>query len=91
MASTMIRVDEKTHKSLKEMANEEHTSVGQIVADMTKRRKREAFWKAMHESYERLRADPEAWKSYQDDIRAWDATLMDGLEDEPEWDDEDRG
>jgi len=34
------------------------------------------------EAYEALRTNPEAWRAYQDERTAWEATLLDGLGDE---------
>lgn len=40
----------------------------------------------MHEDFARLRADTDAWQDCQDELLVWDATLMDGLEDEEPYD-----
>ncbi len=40
------------------------------------------FFAALAEDYDRLRADPVAWKAELDEEEAWDASLDDGLIDE---------
>ena len=41
-----------------------------------------AFWERAAASVERLKADPEAWQDYLDEIAAWDTLAGDGLENE---------
>lgn len=53
-----------------------------VAAEAVAWYERERFWREFKESVERLRADPVAWQEYQDELTLWDATLMDGLEDE---------
>jgi hypothetical protein len=82
MASTTVRVDARTRELLREWSKEQRKPIGEIIADLVEQRKKERFWREMHEDFARLRANPEAWQDYQDELAAWDATLMDGLEDE---------
>lgn len=48
--------------------------------------RRSASGRQLDEDMTRLRADPVAWQAYQDEIAIWDATLMDGLEDNAPYD-----
>jgi len=43
----------------------------------------------LNAGYARLRRDPAAWAEELEEQRLWDRTLMDGLEDEPPWPQED--
>jgi hypothetical protein len=61
---------------------EEHQPIGQVIEDAVSRSKREKFWQEVEASVERLRADPVAWKDYQDEITLLEGGSMDGLEDE---------
>ncbi len=36
----------------------------------------------MHEGFARLRADPSAWREYEEEAAVWDSASGDGLEDE---------
>ena len=42
---------------------------------------KELFWDRVNAAYRALRADPAAWGRELQERRAWDATLLDGLED----------
>jgi hypothetical protein len=82
MAST-VRVDDDLHAKLVALAAEEHRPIGQVIEDAIERYRREKFWKGVNEDLERLRADPEAWNDYQDEIALLEGGSMDGLENEP--------
>ncbi len=81
MAST-VRVEDSLHATLREIAAEEHRPIGQVIEDAIQRYRKEKFWRGVHEDFARLRADPVAWKSYQDEVTLWDSTAGDGLENE---------
>jgi len=46
------------------------------------------FIHQLNAGYARLRRDPVAWAEELEEQRLWDKTLMDGLEDEPAWEDD---
>lgn len=81
MAST-VRVDAKLHARLREIAEAEHRPIGQVIEDAIRQYEREKFWRDVNDSVERLRADPAAWKAYQDEIALFEGGSMDGLEGE---------
>lgn len=56
--------------------------MGEIVTDLLNRYEREQFWDRVDASLAKLKADPVAWKEYQDEIALWDTTSADGLENE---------
>lgn len=82
MATTSVRINHQTHSRLKQLADREHKPIGQIVADAIEKYENETFWQEAREAYACLRADPEAWKSYQEETELWDTTSLDGLEKE---------
>lgn len=57
MASTSVRVDQKTLATIRELSKSERKPIGQVIADAVKRYEDEKFWKEMHEGFARLRAD----------------------------------
>ena len=65
MASTVIRVEEKVHATLREWSDEQDKSIGQVVSDLVEQQRRAQFWRQVHDDYTRLRSDPAAWKEYQ--------------------------
>src|SRR4051794_10808377 len=46
---------------------------------------RAEFVRLGNEGYAALRADPGAWAEYQAELKAWDVTLMDGLDPNEHW------
>ena len=36
-------------------------------------------------AYAALQQDPEAWKDYQDELKSFEGTLMDGLDPDEDW------
>lgn len=84
MAATVsIRVPTEAHQKLREIAEKQHKSIGEALNEAVHLLEREQFWAEYAEAYARLRADPEAWQEFQDELALWDSTLMDGLEDLP--------
>ena len=81
MANT-VRVDDRLHATLRELAAAENRSMGQVIQEAVERYRKEQFWAGVEEDLARLRADPVAWKDYQDEIALWDTLAGDGLENE---------
>lgn len=77
-----VRVDKKLHDSLRALAKSEHRPIGKVIEDAVAKYERDTFWKGMHEGFARLKADPVAWKEYQDEVALWDSLSNDGLENE---------
>lgn len=67
----LLHLDEATIRRLRTLSDEESRTVEEIVALAVKRYENEAFWAKAKEGFERLRADPVAWKEYQDEIAHW--------------------
>ena len=66
-----VRVDPKLHATLRALSDAEQRSISQVIADAVDRYQKENFWKAMHEGFARLRADPVAWREYQEEAALW--------------------
>lgn len=77
-----VRVDKKLHDTLRELSKAEHRPIGEVIEEAVSKYEKDKFWKEMHEGFARLRADPVAWKEYQDEIALWDSLSNDGLENE---------
>ena len=77
-----VRVEPKLHATLRALAEAEQRSISQVIEDAIDRYQKENFWNALHDSFIRLRADPVAWREYQDEAALWDSVLGDGLADE---------
>lgn len=87
-STTSIRVSRETHERLKEIAEKEHRALGDMIDRLVDEYKQQAFRRAVHESFRGLREDPAEREAYLKDMSAWDVTLMDGLEDEPPYEDD---
>ncbi len=83
MATTSIRIERTTHERLKQVAEKEHASLGGVIDELLDRYEQEEFRRAVHEGFRGLREDPAEWEAYKRMIAPWEATLLDGLEDEP--------
>lgn len=77
-----VRVEKELHATLRELSEAEHRPIGQVIEDAVERYRKDKFWKEMREGFARLRADPVAWKQYQDEAAIWDAMSNDDLADE---------
>jgi hypothetical protein len=78
-----IRVNKPTIDMVRELAAKAQTTMTAVVEAAVREYRANQFWKEVEAGYAALRANPEAWAEYQDEIRAWDCTLADGLEDSP--------
>jgi hypothetical protein len=83
MESHTIRVNKKTLETIRELAEKAETTMTAIVEAAVQEYRTAEFWKEVNAGYAALRANPEAWADYQEEIRAWECTLADGLEDFP--------
>jgi len=82
MPSSSVRVEDETIVKLRAISKDEKRPIGQIVTDLVKKYEKDKFWKEMHEAFTKLRADPVAWKEYQDETALWDSISGDALRNE---------
>jgi hypothetical protein len=78
--STMVRVDDKLHATLREISEAERRPIGQIIEEAVKRYQREKFWHGVRQDFARLRSDSGAWQEYQAEIALLQGGSLDGLE-----------
>jgi hypothetical protein len=86
MPNTTIRVNDRTHSRLKEIAKREGKSMQEILDKLLDNECREQFFNDVNAAYANLRNNPEAWKTEQAERELFDNTLSDGIEKES-WDD----
>jgi hypothetical protein len=79
-SSGMIRVSEKTRKTLKALALARGESVSSIAEQAVELYRRQQLLLATNAAYATLRTDPAAWQDLTAERAAWDETLLDGLE-----------
>jgi len=83
MASTTIRISDGTYEALQRLAQARDETMGRIVAEAVDRYERDEALASLNAAYARLAADPVAAADWQAEVNALDATLLDGLADDP--------
>ena len=82
MSTTTIRVPTETYTQLQHLAEAGHESIGSIVQRAVEQYEEKLFWQEYHRQAAEIRADPIAWAEWQAELALWDATLLDGLDDD---------
>jgi hypothetical protein len=81
MASTTVRVSEHTHELLRKLAAASGEPLQRVLERAVENYRREQFYAEFNAAFERLRADPVAWKDYLAEQAEMERTLADGLDD----------
>ncbi len=82
MTNLTVPIDAKAHETLRQLSAEANEPMADVLARAIEEYRRSRFLDRANAAYAALRADPEAWAAEQEERAAWDATLLDGLEDE---------
>ena len=80
LPTTTIRVSLKTRDRLHELARRSGVSMQEVVDQALDLYRRQQVLSATNAAYAALRADADAWQTYQAERAEWNATLNDGLE-----------
>jgi predicted transcriptional regulator len=80
MASTTVRVTERTHAVLRELAAVTGEPLQQVLEEAVERYRRERFFADLHAAYARLADDRVAWEEELEERAELDGTLADGLD-----------
>ena len=78
-----IRVAGQDYDRLQAFAHADGQTIGGVIHRLINERERAAFFAQLEAEDEELFKDPVAWAQYQAELREFDGTLMDGLENEP--------
>jgi len=62
MPTTMIRIEQTTHKKLRALASRIGSTMPQLVAAAVEEYERKLFWEQVNQEFGALREDPTAWK-----------------------------
>jgi predicted transcriptional regulator len=85
MSAPTVRISEASLQLLKELAEK----TGQPMADVLEKAldtyRRKLFFEQMNAGYAELQADAAEWAEHLAERKAWDSTLMDGLERDERW------
>ena len=83
MPTVTVKIPADSHVTLSSLAAESKRSMGELLADLIERERRQRLFDEADAAYARLQADPKAWADYQAELKSMEGTLMDGLEDDP--------
>ena len=81
MDSVSVRIHRSTYSLIRALADEEGTTMAEVVDRAVRDYQRRQFWADYHAAYAALRADPVASAGFRREVEAWDATSADGSED----------
>jgi hypothetical protein len=94
MSDTTIRLDSAVRDNLKELADEDHVSLGDLVGRLAERERYQRQMRRANEAMARHRHErPAAWREYLSELHTFEAgTASDGLSsaltDWPEYNDD---
>ena len=85
MSAPTVPISEASHRLLQELAEQTGQTMTEVLDKALDAYRRKVFFEQMNAGYAALRADPEAWAEFEAERKAWDATLMDGLDPDEHW------
>jgi hypothetical protein len=94
MSDTTIRLDSAVRDKLRALADEDHVTLGDLLARLAEREQYQREMRRANEVMERMeREDPKAWQDYLSELRGFEGgTMSDGLSDAAaEWPDYNEG
>lgn len=74
-----MRISAAAHGILQELSKAEGKPMLALLDEAVEALRRQRFLEQLNAAYAILRADPRTWEAIEDERRAWDATLPDGL------------
>lgn len=83
MASTTIRISQRAREEARELARVTGKPMAVAVEEAINRERRRLFFDAYRRAAEEVRSNPEVAAKEEWELAPWDATLLDGLQDEP--------
>jgi hypothetical protein len=83
MSDTTIRLDSIVRDKLRALADEDHVTLGDLLARLAEREQYQREMRRANEVMERMeREDPRAWQDYLSELRGFEGgTVRDGLSD----------
>jgi hypothetical protein len=85
MSETTMVISETALGQLRELAQWSGLSITETLERAIKEQHDRQFWAAVNAGYAALQADPQAWAEEMAERRAWESTLMDGLDPSERW------
>ena len=81
MSSLTVRISQRSHRTLRELAKRTGQPMMSVLDQALSEFQRKCFWEQTNAAFAALRKNPKAWKEELSERAAWNATLLDGLED----------
>jgi hypothetical protein len=83
MSDTTIRLDSAVRDKLRALADEDHVTLGDLLARLAEREQYQREMRRANEVMERMeREDPQGWQDYLSELRGFEGgTMRDGLSD----------
>jgi predicted transcriptional regulator len=80
MSTATVPISEAAHQLLKELAQHTGRTTTEVLDAALEAYRRKLFFEQLNAGYAELRGDAATWDEELEERKAWDATLMDGLE-----------
>jgi hypothetical protein len=81
MSGLTVRINDSAHATLRALSKRRKEPMQAILAQAIEDYRRKTLLEDANRAYAALRKSPKAWGEEQEERRAWDATLADGLSD----------
>jgi len=81
MPGLTVRINDSAHATLRALSKRRREPMQAILAQAIEEYRRKTLLEDANRAYAALRKSPKAWREEQEERRAWDATLADGLSD----------
>lgn len=78
--SSVVRINARTREVLEELSRKSGEPMLSIIEKAIENYRRRVFLEQTNLAYARLREDKKASQAFDEELKAWDATLGDGLE-----------
>lgn len=82
MSSLSVRISDKTHQNVQELAKSEGQSMQSIIDVAIENYRRQCLLEEANRQYAALRADPVAWQEELEERAVLEGSLLDDLEEE---------
>jgi hypothetical protein len=82
-ATATVRVHPQTREALRRLAAAHATTIPEVLREVVARAEDDELLVGMELDFAQLAHDPDRLADYQTEAAAWDATLLDGLENDP--------
>ena len=80
MNSLTVRIDSKSHGSLRRIAKAQRRTMQDVLGEAVEAYRRKVFREQANAGYARIKKDPKVRRELEKELALWDNTLADGLD-----------